>query len=99
VPNRCTSTPCWCSQGWLLTARRARPLPSPADRRAVGLDAVLDVVLGADLDVVLGADLDVVLGADLDVVLDVLGDRAPDLADGRVPVPDCRGGMVVPLPR
>jgi hypothetical protein len=55
-------------------------LPSPADRRAVGLVTVLDVVLA------------------LDVLLDVLDDRAPDLADGRAPVPDCRGGMVGPPP-
>jgi len=58
-------------------------LPSPADRRAVGLVTALDVVLVVDLA----------------VVFDLLDDRAPDLADGRVPVPDCRGGMVVPLPR
>jgi hypothetical protein len=58
-------------------------LPSPADRRAVGLVTVLDVVLAVDLD----------------VVLDLPDDRAPDLADGRETVPDCRGGMVVPLPR
>jgi hypothetical protein len=58
-------------------------LPSLADRRAVGLVTVLDVVRAVDLD----------------VVLDVLDDRAPDLADGRLAVPDCRGGMVVPLPR
>jgi hypothetical protein len=57
-------------------------LPSPAGRRAVGLVPVLDVVLAVDLD----------------VVLDVLDDRAPDLADGRDTVPDCRGGMVVPSP-
>jgi hypothetical protein len=58
-------------------------LPSLADRRAVGLVPVLAVVLAVDLD----------------VVLDVLDDRAPDLADGRVAAPDCRAGMVVPLPR
>jgi hypothetical protein len=44
------------------------------------------------------AVLDVVLDVDLDVVLDVLDDRALDLADGRVTLPDCRGGMVAPPP-
>jgi len=58
-------------------------LPSLADRRAVGRVTVLDVVLAVVLD----------------FVLDAVDDRAPDLADGRETVPDCRGGMVVPLPR
>jgi hypothetical protein len=58
-------------------------LPSLADRRAVGLDTLLDGVLD---------------DVDLGVVLDALDDRAPDLADGRVTVPDFRGGMAVPSP-
>ena len=45
VPNSCTSTPFWCSHGWLLTLPRPRPFPSPADRLAAGRDGVLDVVL------------------------------------------------------
>jgi len=72
VPNCCTSTPRWCSHGWLLTRRVARPLPA-----AVLLAGVRDVradvrdVLAVVRDV--RVDREAVLADGLVAALDVLG--------------------------